>query len=166
MQFKHLPTLQTSAFKMKSLFTQSWKYFYGILLPFSTKWDRISCSSFILHKYTNRFKLETDLPLKVFVIHDTKKLFSMKRARPSFSEFSFTSFLVWIDADYDCTCNEYKGGNFFVCFSCNTVKTLRWACYRLCTGSKQFSVCYGRYQERRDWERSDGCQWNLVLGCT
>jgi len=51
MQFKHLPNLQTSAFKTKSLFTQSWKYFYGILLPFSTKRDRISCSSFIQHKY-------------------------------------------------------------------------------------------------------------------
>lgn len=75
MQFKHLPTLQRSAFKMKSLFTQSWKYFYGILLPFSTKWDRISCSSFIQHKYTNRFKLETDLALKVFVIHDRKNCF-------------------------------------------------------------------------------------------
>ena len=43
----------------------------------------------------------------------TEKIVFHEAGSSSFSEFLFTSFVVWIDADYDCTCNGYKNGIFF-----------------------------------------------------
>jgi len=75
----------------------------------------------------------------------------MKRARPSFSEFLCTSFIVWVDADYDRTCNGYKG--FFFVSVVITLK-LNLSMLRALYWVHTVFPLLRQIQEQRDWERS------------
>lgn len=64
-----------------------------------------------------------------FIKLTTKQTVFLK-AGPSFTlKTSCVSFVVWVYSDFDCTCNRYKGCNFFVSIII-TVKLI-WASCRL-----------------------------------